>query len=692
MEQAKTKKTIWPGIRFSLSICWTERKAIPILCALAVIMRVALPYLSILMPKIVLDQIAAKAAPERFLITVGGMALLLVAVSFIKSFTDNFVNSAIGTITVSNILRMDLKKITDMDYELIDDPGYKTVQDKADKAMHGNRSPAMNIPKSLTELLANCLGFLLYAGAIALIHPLILLLLLLTAAVNWLMLLRARRYTETTREERSKNFKKLEALNEMLRKPEAAKDIRMYGAFGWLNGLHRSQYKAMHDAERSVLSKNMHAQLTDALMILLREGAAYAFLIWLVLDGKMALGEFVFIFAAIGALAGWVSGILTAASDLSKACSEMGDIRAVFSYPDRMNRGPGPALPAAGELPPSIEMRGVGYTYPGAEGPALKDVSVFIRAGERIAVVGANGAGKTTLIKLICGLLSPTEGEILLNGKPSGAYNRDEYFSLFSAVFQDIYLLSASIAENISQKPPRELDRARVKRCLELTGLKAKTDTLPDKEDTLLVRGVHPEATELSGGEKQKLAMARALYKDAPVLILDEPTAALDPLAENEVYRKYAELTGGKTSLYISHRLASTRFCDRILLIDGSVVAEQGSHDDLMALGGVYANMFSVQASYYQDHAPDARRGMESDAAGNGAAIGDAVESDAAVGDAAVRDAAVSGAAVGDAAVRAAAVNDAAVRDAVESAAAARDAAVSAAAVSDAVGGALSND
>ena len=603
MARETKSKTLWPGIRFSFSIIWNERKAIPILCGLAVAMRVALPYLSILMPKVVLDQIAAKSAPQHFLLVVGCMALLLVAVTYAKAFSDDIVDREIGIICVSKIFDLQFSEMMSRDYELLTDPGYKAVTDKASKAITGNHAPAMNIPKSFVEFLANSVGFLLYAGTIVTVQPLILLLLLITAAVNWLMLLRSRRYMEATRDERSKNYKKLHALNDIMRSTEAAKDIRLYGAFGWLNRLHKSQYAIHHKTERKTLSKNMHALLVDALMILLRDGAAYAFLIWLILDGKMSLGDFVFTFAAIGALASWVSGLLAAASDLAKACSEMGDIRAQFMYPDRMNTGPGASLPEGNDLPPEIELRGVSYSYPEAEKPTLKDVNVTIRAGERIAIVGANGAGKTTLVKLICGLYSPTEGEILLNGRPIGAFNRDEYFTLISAVFQDIYLLSSSIAQNITQEPPDKIDGDKVRRCLELTGLKSKTDSLPDKEDTLLVRAVHPDAAELSGGEKQKLAMARALYKDAPILILDEPTAALDPLAENEVYQKYAELTEGKTSVYISHRLASTRFCDRILLIDGSVIAEQGSHDDLMSLGGVYANMFSVQASYYKENA-----------------------------------------------------------------------------------------
>jgi ABC-type multidrug transport system fused ATPase/permease subunit len=494
-----------------------------------------------------------------------------------------------------------MQKKIEMDYENMTAPDFKTATDKAEKALYSNHAPAMNIPRTLVELLSNSFGFLLYAGTIALIDPLILLLILITSAINWFMLLRARRYLAKTRETRSGYYEKLNALSETLRRPEAAKDIRIYGAYGWLSGLFRSLYKTYIKAERKVLSRDMHAQLADALMILIRDGVAYAFLIWLVLNDLMTLGDFVFIFAAIGALAGWVTGILTASADLARACIEMEDCRKELAFPDKMNTGAGIPLPAGKYLPPSIELRGVGYTYPGAENPALRNLNITIKAGERIAVVGANGAGKSTLVKLVCGLYLPTEGEILIGGNPVTAYNRDEYYTLFSPVFQDIHMLAVSIAENVSQQTPELTDLEKVRHAIGQAGLNEKIDSLPDKENTSLVRTVNPDATEFSGGEKQKLAMARALYKDAPVLILDEPTAALDPIAENEVYLKYAELTEGKTSVYISHRLASTRFCDRILLLDGSILAEEGTHDELIALDGVYANMFNIQAGYYQD-------------------------------------------------------------------------------------------
>ena len=592
-------KTLLTSVKLSLSIYWNERKSILFICGLAVLMRVAAPYFGIMIPKIVLDLLEARAEPPRFILTVGGMAVLLAAVNYAKAYADFFADNAIGTIGIGNIFVLKMKKYMRMDYELMEEPGFVKAAEKSDKGSESNHSLAMNIPRALVQLLSNCMGFALYAGVVAVIHPLILLILVAASAVNWLMLSRARKYMEATRENRSKLAKKLGAVIDAMRKPEAAKDIRLYNASEWLANLSRKQFGELRSAERGLLTKQMHSQLTDAVMILVRDGAAYAFLIYLVLNGRLTLGDFVFVFAAIGALAGWASGILTAAGDLVKSCVEMDDIRAALEYPDRMNTGHGEPLPEKGGPPPSIELRGVSYTYPGAEKPALSDIDVTIGSGERVAIVGANGAGKTTLVKLLCGLYMPSRGEVLLNGLPAPAYNRDEYYSLFSVVFQDIHLLSASIAENISQKAQAFTDMEKVSRCLQITGLAEKTASLPDKENTLLVRAVNPDATELSGGEKQKLAMARALYKDAPVIVLDEPTAALDPIAENDVYRQYAELTEGRTSVYISHRLASTRFCDRILLIEDSALAEQGTHDELMALGGTYAHMFNVQASYY---------------------------------------------------------------------------------------------
>jgi len=255
----------------------------------------------------------------------------------------------------------------------------------------------------------------------------------------------------------------------------------------------------------------------------------------------------------------------------------------------------------------TIEFRHVSFSYPKTDKLILGDINIVIKPGEKLSIVGLNGAGKTTFIKLLCRLYDPTSGEILLDGKNIKEYDYKEYMKQFAPVFQDFKLFGFKISENILMKETENMteeERSRVKELLKLVEVDALTEKNPNGIDTTIYSIFEEDGIEPSGGEQQKLAIARALYKNAPVIILDEPTAALDPVSEYEIYRQFNTLVGQKTAFYISHRLSSCRFCDKIAVFDGGKIAEYGNHDSLVGIpNGIYAKMFEAQAQYYREGA-----------------------------------------------------------------------------------------
>ncbi len=247
-----------------------------------------------------------------------------------------------------------------------------------------------------------------------------------------------------------------------------------------------------------------------------------------------------------------------------------------------------------------VEFKNVSFKYPGAKQYSLQNVSLKFRVGEKLAVVGQNGSGKTTFIKLLCRLYDPTEGEILLNGINIRKYDYKEYMSIFSVVFQDYKLFAYKLGENVACSS--SYDRERAKKCLRDVGFGDRLETLPDGLDTYLYKNFDNAGVNISGGEAQKIALARAVYKDSPFIILDEPTASLDPKAEAEIYSNTERIVGDRTAIYISHRLSSCRFCTEILVFDKGTMVQQGSHDALLAdAGGKYHELWYAQAQYYDD-------------------------------------------------------------------------------------------
>ena len=393
----------------------------------------------------------------------------------------------------------------------------------------------------------------------------------------------------------SKQSKKFDYFYHLAKDGRAAKDIKLYG---FSESFIKALAKFLYEIEK-IYTKYTHQAVAfdgiTALLNLIREVIAYAYLVYLVTAGRLSVSDFIFYFGIITGFSNWVMGLVYSYNNIERDCKECGAYRAYMESEDTADSGKN----FSAEEINSVEFKNVSFTYPAAEEPTLKSINLKFAAGEKIAVVGKNGAGKTTLIKLLCGLYSPSSGKILINGTNTAAVSKSSCFDLFAPIFQDYYFLPMTIQQNITAGT--EYDRKRLFDAFEKAGIADKINSLPDREHSLMCKEVYKNAVDFSGGEKQKLLLAKAIYKNAPILILDEPTAALDPIAENELYLKYNELTRGKLSFFISHRLSSTRFCDRILFVSNGEIIEEGSHAELMAKKGAYYRMYQVQSYYYKE-------------------------------------------------------------------------------------------
>lgn len=340
------------------------------------------------------------------------------------------------------------------------------------------------------------------------------------------------------------------------------------------------------------LWRTLSACVSVALM-----GIVYLFVCGKAWGGAFGLGEVTQYIGVSTTLFLGISELLRVVGELRCNGEFLDQVFRFLDIPRRMYRG-SLTTEKRSDRNYTIEFRDVSFRYPGSDSYALRHVNMTFRVGSRLAVVGMNGSGKTTFIKLLCRLYDPTDGEILLNGIDIRKYRYDEYMDIFSVVFQDFQLFALPLGQNVAAR--REYDPQRAEDCLRKAGFGDRLDRLPHGLETYLYKDLQKDGVEVSGGEAQKIAIARALYKDAPFIILDEPTAALDPVAEAEIYEKFNDIAGDKTAIYISHRLSSCKFCDEIAVFDGGRVVQQGSHRDLLAdTGGKYHELWQAQAQYY---------------------------------------------------------------------------------------------
>lgn len=376
-------------------------------------------------------------------------------------------------------------------------------------------------------------------------------------------------------------------------------DQRMYAQFPMIRYYMDQNKSFICGGRMSKMAKGVMGRwhALGGLLPQLFTGIVYLFVCVKAWAGAFGVGDVTQYIGAISALCGGVSSLVQTLGDMRNNAPYLEKCYEYLDLPNPMYQGSLTTEKRA-DRKYEVEFRNVTFRYPNAKTDSLKNVSVKFRIGERLAVVGQNGSGKTTFIKLLCRLYDPTEGEILLNGIDIRKYRYDDYMKIFSVVFQDFSLLSFPLGENVAAG--KTYDAARVRDCLEKAGFGERLAAMPAGLDTYLYKDFKDTGVEVSGGEAQKIALARALYRDAPFIILDEPTAALDPIAEAEIYSHFNDIVGDKTAIYISHRLSSCRFCDEIMVFDGGTIVGQGTHEELLSdENGKYHELWFAQAQYY---------------------------------------------------------------------------------------------
>ncbi len=540
---------------------------------------------------------------QDFVLRMGAVMLVLCVCSFLRQAALSWSNFYTECVQSRDFLMGLVRKSLDADYENVESQKQQRLLNQASHAVNLFRGGVSKMYQGMPTLISTVVGTVIYSMTISVLDIRILLVILVMTAVGLFMEKRARGVEESLKEERFRSWGRAYYLKREAMSVQNGKDIRIYNMTAWLqDGLLRLGKKDKRLEMKRHISWKL-VSVVEVVFIVARDLLAYAILAGQVLDGRMSLAEFTFCLGIVSGISGWIRRMRGSWAALCDGNRMMRDYRKMMDYPNRFLREGGLSAEAVWKEggAPQIELRNVSFRYEEDGEDILKEISLTIKAGERVALVGHNGAGKSTLVKLLCGFYHPTGGEILVGGHSIEEYNLQDYYRLLGIVFQESNTLPLSITSNVSGECEEDTDTEKVKRCLEQAGLLEDVLRLENGVQTHLTKNFRPDGIELSGGMLQKLMLARALYKDAPVLILDEPTAALDPIAESRVYQEYARIAEGKTAIFISHRLASTRFCDRILFLEDGVIREEGTHEELLQSGGRYAEMFQIQSKYNQE-------------------------------------------------------------------------------------------
>lgn len=591
------KYTIFENLSYCIHVTKEKYPILLVFCVLIILINTIIPIITAVLPKVVIEEITEQREIRQLLLLTAGFTVTLAILMGLQEYLGRLIYWHKFKMNAFFLHMITMKGLT-TDYRNQEDEHFRKLQSESFSSCNGNFSYYAQTYDAAVLFFSNLLGFLAFTGILVTLNPLLIIFLCATTLISFLLNRRIAKWVDKNNNEKVGFEQKMQYIVNASNDMQAAKDIRLYHMTTWMDQLYRENMSGLLGWYRKYTAKLFGVSALDSCLTIFREGITYLVLIYMVWDKEITVAEFVLYFNVVAGFSTWLSSMLGQLNNLDRLSLAMSRFRTYLEYPEHYKRDEGISIEKL-ELPKKIILENVSFRYREDGDDILKDISLELESGEHLAVVGLNGAGKTTLVKLICGLIEPTKGRVLYDGMDIREYNRNQYYSIFAAVFQDYSVLPVTIEEIVAEDISENVDVKRVEECLKQAGLWEKISALKQGCKSRFDKAFWDDGINFSGGEIQKLLLARALYKKAPVVILDEPTAALDPLAENRLYESYNEMMKSKTTVFISHRLASTRFCNRILLINRGRILEEGTHEQLLAKKGMYYELFETQAKYY---------------------------------------------------------------------------------------------
>ncbi len=606
-KQRKKKKesVAWKVYRYFLPNAWKKHKGYFILRLIKLLSQSMLPLVELIMLPMLVDELVNQARLDKLILYVVILGLGNIILNYVNTVADNFIQRYAEKFAVYYREQASLK-VMQLDFQVTED---KKALDQIELARNGMDWYSGGLDGIVGVLFTSIQNVITLLGiaTIVIIHaPWLLVLIFAVLAVTAALNNKNNKIEQESYKDMSKVNRIFGYLGWQIVDFRYGKDIRLYKAKNMLVNNYEKYCKQMTDTWYGRANKQLIPTLLMDVSDVVRDFGSYLYVGTLAVLGKISLGTTTQLFSASAQLYTNMRSLVINTQDIIKRTNYAYEYVKLMDFPEAIHKGTVPVKPGSHVF----EFKDVEFAYPGSDVKVLKGVNLTIEAGEHLSIVGLNGAGKTTFVKLLCRLYDPTGGVILMDGIDIREYDYESYMREFAPVFQDFKLFAFTFKENVMLTDAltgdginKEEENQLLNEIFEKVGLTEKVKTLEKGADTYVFKHYDKDGIEPSGGEQQKLAIGRALYKNSPVVILDEPTAALDPVAEYEIYKKFEELVGGKTAVYISHRLSSCKFCDKIAVFSEGIISEYGTHANLVNQeDGLYAKMFAAQAQYYAEN------------------------------------------------------------------------------------------